>query len=92
MDRIRGGSGPGGLKAVAPTGTEPITIVVTATQDGVSILGEKLSVVRVDGADAFTARPSDRRDQQRDDRVSTWATTPAGAGAAKVISCLTGRR
>ena len=29
VDRIRGGSGPGGLKAVAPTGTEPITIVVT---------------------------------------------------------------
>ena len=51
------GSGPGGLKAVAPTGTEPITIVVTEddAKDGVSILGEKLSVVRVDGADTFTA-------------------------------------
>jgi hypothetical protein len=57
VDRIRGGSGPGGLKAVAPTGTEPITIVVTEddAKDGVSILGEKLSVVRVDGADSFTA-------------------------------------
>ena len=57
VDRIRGGSGPGGLKAVAPTGTEPITIVVTEddAKDGVSILGEKLSVVRVDGADTFTA-------------------------------------
>jgi hypothetical protein len=57
VDRIRGGSGPGGLKAVAPTGTESITIVVTEddAKDGVSILGEKLSVVRVDGADTFTA-------------------------------------
>jgi hypothetical protein len=57
VDRIRGGSGPGGLKAVAPTGTEPITIVVTEddAKDGVSILGEKLSVVRVDGSDSFTA-------------------------------------
>jgi hypothetical protein len=57
VDRIRGGSGPGGLKAVAPTGIEPITIVVTEddAKDGVSILGEKLSVVRVDGSDTFTA-------------------------------------
>jgi len=57
VDRIRGGSGPGGLKAVAPTGTEPITIVVTEddAKDGVSILGETLSVVRVDGVDTFTA-------------------------------------
>jgi hypothetical protein len=57
VDRIGGGSGPGGLKAVAPTGSEPITIVVTEddAKDGVSILGDKLSVVRVDGSDNFTA-------------------------------------
>jgi hypothetical protein len=57
VDRIRGGSGPGGLKAVAPTGTEPITIVVTEddAKDGVSILGDRLSVARVDGSDTFTA-------------------------------------
>lgn len=57
VDRIRGGSGPGGLKAVAPTGTEPITIVVTEddAKDGVAILGETLSVIRVDGSDTFTA-------------------------------------
>jgi len=38
VDRIRGGSGPGGLKAVAPTGTEPIVIVVTEddAKDGVT--------------------------------------------------------
>jgi hypothetical protein len=57
VDRISGGSGPGGLKAVAPTGTEPVVIVVSEedAKDGVSILGERLSVVRVDGADNFTA-------------------------------------
>jgi hypothetical protein len=57
VDRIGGGSGPGGLKAVAPTGTERIIIVVTENdaKDGVSILGERLSVVRVDGSDTFTA-------------------------------------
>jgi hypothetical protein len=57
VDRIGGGSGPGGLKAVAPTGTEPIVIVVTEddAKEGVSILGETLSVVRVDGQDNFTA-------------------------------------
>jgi hypothetical protein len=57
VDRIRGGSGPGGLKAVAPTGTERIVMVVTEddAKDGVSILGERLTVVRVDGSDNFTA-------------------------------------
>jgi hypothetical protein len=57
VDRILGGSGPGGLKAVAPTGIEPITIVVTEddAKDGVSLLGERLSVVRMDGSDTFTA-------------------------------------
>ena len=55
VDRIRGGSGPGGLKAVAPTGSESIVIVVDEEEKGVSILGEKLSVLRVDGTDSFSA-------------------------------------
>ena len=57
VDRIKGGSGPGGLKAVAPTGTEHVVLIVTEddAKDGVSILGDKLSVVRVDGSDTFTA-------------------------------------
>jgi hypothetical protein len=55
VDRIRGGSGPGGLKAVAPTGSERIVYVVDAEENGVSILGDKLAVVRVDGSDNFTA-------------------------------------
>ena len=55
VDRITGGSGPGGLKAVAPTGSEHIVFVVDQEENGVSILGDKLSVVRVDGSDNFTA-------------------------------------
>jgi hypothetical protein len=56
VDRIEGGAGAGGVKAVAPTGTEPITMTITDDTDMVSILGEKLNVVRPDGGpDNFTA-------------------------------------
>ena len=56
FDRISGGAGPGGVKAVAPTGNEFITIHLPETVvDQVSVLGEKLSVVRPDGTDNFTA-------------------------------------
>jgi len=54
VDRIGGGAGPGGVKAVAPTGTEPISIVIPEGEDRVSILGEKLAVERLDGVDNFT--------------------------------------
>lgn len=54
VDRVLGGSGPGGLKAVAPTGSEIIVVTVPAMEQGVSILGEKLTVLRVDGKDDFT--------------------------------------
>lgn len=55
MDRISGGAGPSGVKAVAPTGTESITITVPEAESSVSILGEKLVVERADGAATFTA-------------------------------------
>jgi hypothetical protein len=55
FDRVSGGSGPGGLKAVAPTGIEAIEIVIPEEHEGVSILGERLSVVRLDDVDTFTA-------------------------------------
>lgn len=55
VERIGGGAGPGGVKAVAPTGTEPIRIVIPAAEQSVSILGEKLTVLRVDGTDNFTS-------------------------------------
>jgi len=53
VDRVLGGSGPGGLKAVAPTGSENIVLRIPEVEQGVSLLGEKLSVIRVDGRDTF---------------------------------------
>lgn len=56
FDRIGGGAGPGGVKAVAPTGNEFITIELPATVvDQVAVLGEKLTVMRPDGLDNFSA-------------------------------------
>lgn len=55
FDRVVGGAGPGGVKAVAPTGDEYITIALPDTVQGqVAILGEKLTIVRPDGTDNFT--------------------------------------
>ena len=56
FDRIGGGAGPGGVKAVAPSGDEFITMELPADVGGeVSILGEKLSVMRPDGVDNFSS-------------------------------------
>jgi hypothetical protein len=57
FDRIGGGVGPGGMKAVAPTGDEFVTVELPGdVAEQVSILGEKLSVVRNDGVvDNFNA-------------------------------------
>jgi hypothetical protein len=49
LERISGGAGPGGVKAVAPIGVEVITLPLAAELTEVTILGEKLSVVRADG-------------------------------------------
>jgi hypothetical protein len=42
FDRIGGGAGPGGLKAVAPVGREQIYVTIPAGIDSVSLLGETL--------------------------------------------------
>jgi hypothetical protein len=60
IERISGGAGPGGVKAVAPVGTEPITVELDADITEVTILGEKLTVLRSDGQPATytaTGRP-----------------------------------
>src|SRR5207248_4608664 len=57
LDRISGGAGPGGVKAVAPVGSEPITVSIPADVAEVSILGEKLTVTRADGVPATYAAP-----------------------------------
>jgi hypothetical protein len=55
-DRIEGGAAPGGVKAVAPTGSEMISIVLPEdVGEDVSILGESLKVRRPDGDDNFIA-------------------------------------
>jgi hypothetical protein len=55
-DRIEGGAGPGGVKAVAPSGSEMIAIELPEeVEKQVSILGETLKVKRPDGDDSFTA-------------------------------------
>lgn len=56
FDRIEGGAGPGGVKAVAPVGVELISIQLPAdVGEQVSILGENLKVKRPGGDDFFTA-------------------------------------
>ena len=53
-DRIDGGAAPGGVKAVAPSGAELITMALPDDVDGqVSILGESLRIKRPDGDDNF---------------------------------------
>jgi hypothetical protein len=54
VDRVGGGAGPGGVKAVAPTGTESVTIEVPESEAQVSLLGEKVSVERMDGAATYS--------------------------------------
>ena len=57
FDRISGGTGPGGVKAVAPMGVEPVTIVIPADEptDSLSIVGLRLIESRTDGSDQFVA-------------------------------------
>jgi hypothetical protein len=56
FDRISGGAGPGGVKAVAPIGAEPIVMELPQdVGDQVSVLGEKLSMMRPGGLDNFAS-------------------------------------
>src|SRR5204863_8110538 len=54
VDRVGGGAGPGGAKAVAPTGTESIVIPIPEGEEQVTLLGEKLMVDRIDGSASYT--------------------------------------
>jgi hypothetical protein len=45
FDRIGGGAGPGGVKAVAPVGRVQIFVTIPADVDQVSILGETLDAI-----------------------------------------------
>ena len=54
VDRVGGGAGPAGVKAVAPTGSEAISMAIPEAEDRVSILGEKLAVENHDGAATYS--------------------------------------
>jgi hypothetical protein len=53
-ERIAGGAGPGGVKAVAPLGNEAITISIPANVNEVSILGEVLDATTAAGHETAT--------------------------------------
>lgn len=56
FDRVSGGAGPGGVKAVAPAGSEFISIELPAdVGEQVSLVGERLTVIRPDGTDTFVS-------------------------------------
>jgi len=54
LDRVSGGAGPRGVKAVAPVGSEHIRIEVPEDVTEVSLLGEKLAVLRLEGTQTYT--------------------------------------
>lgn len=55
VDRIEGGAGPAGVKAVAPAGSELVSLQLPEdVGEQVSILGEMLKVKRPEGDDNFT--------------------------------------
>ena len=57
-ERISGGAGPGGVKAVAPVGNEQISITIPAGIDQVSLLGEVLDAITPAGREsAAPGRP-----------------------------------
>ncbi|HXD72883.1 MAG TPA: hypothetical protein VN628_04075 [Vicinamibacterales bacterium] len=55
VDRIGGGAGPAGIKAVAPVGTEMVSMQIPEEENEVSILGEKLTVERLDGTATYSS-------------------------------------
>jgi hypothetical protein len=59
FDRIAAGAGMAGMKAVAPIGSEPVSLEISEGFDAVSILGEKLVIVRTEATETIsgTNRP-----------------------------------
>jgi hypothetical protein len=55
LDRIGGGAGVSGLKAVAPLGLESISLTIPEAEMQVSLLGEKLMVERAQGNASYTS-------------------------------------
>jgi len=86
FDRVAAGSGAGGVKAVAPTGVEPVRIDIPANVDAVSILGEKLATTTMEGNALYTTagRPIAVISQAMIEyRPVTAAATPAAKKTTK---------
>ena len=56
VDRVGGGAGPGGVKAIAPVGAERVQVVVPPNVTEISIVGLELEVRRVDSQETHIAR------------------------------------
>jgi hypothetical protein len=82
VERIGGGAGPGGVKAVVPVGTESIAIQIDTGVTEVSILGEKLTVVGLDGTPA-THTASGRPIATISDVTVEYTPAPAPAPARR---------
>jgi hypothetical protein len=54
FDRVAAGPGASGFKAVAPVGVQPVAVELGEGVTAVSVLGEKLNLVRVDGKETIT--------------------------------------
>lgn len=55
IDRVSGGAGASGLKAVAPTGVERISMTVPEDLEELVIVGQSLEINRLGGRDMVTA-------------------------------------
>jgi hypothetical protein len=53
-ERVSGGAGPGGVKAVAPLGREQVSVTIPAGLDTVSLLGEVLDATTSAGHETAT--------------------------------------
>jgi hypothetical protein len=55
FDRIGGGAGPGGFRAVAPAGVEHIRLAIPEAENEISLLGEKVTIDGVDGSATYSS-------------------------------------
>ena len=82
IEWIGGGAGPGGVKAVAPTGSEAIVLQVPEDVVEVVLLGQSLNVERLGGSESVTApgRPIAAISQVE---IEYRPGTPARSGSTK---------
>ena len=55
IDRVSGGAGPEGVKAVAPTGLERVFVTIPPGEDQAVIVGRSLDIARTDSRDTVNS-------------------------------------